>query len=564
MAIPDWIHLSKTTGASEVFTNITITADVNTGTTSRSYTLTVTGGSPGDIASATIEVTQAPFTPYENRYLTFNITSPGNINWYQDRGPYQDYMIDGIEYRKNGGAWTIIPPVGKGETHTEAISVISGDILEFRGTNPTYTVYGGAYTYFMCYFSGCTAGFTVEGNTMSMIYGDDFENKTSITSYTQTYNWFFRGCTGLTDASCMVLPATSLTLNCYAGMFEDCTSLTGAPALPARTLSGSCYYSMFKGCTSLTTAPDLPAPKLVGGCYVGMFSACTSLSNIKCLALTGNTSNTENWTYGVASSGTFTQHQLANWSIGVNGIPTTWMAISNYSLMPMTFKIISGGTINWSHRRTLIDDVGDKTIEYRINDGNWTSITSSSAGSSFNVSTGDIVEFRGDNTRYGSLPLSYNTFSGTTATFEAYGNTMSLINSTGYTGVTDLTEQYAFNRLFAGCTGLTTAEYLVLPTTTLPMHVYSSMFEGCTSMGTAPVLPARTLTNSCYNEMFSGCNGLYRIRCFATDASAYNCTYNWVSNVASSGTFMKDPSMTGWGSGNSGVPSGWTTQDTQA
>lgn len=233
----------------------------------------------------------------------------------------------------------------------------------------------------------------------------------------------------------------------------------------------------------------------------------------------------------------------------------------DYSKIPMRFLITQGGTIRWTHNRTLTGDIGNLTINYKVNDGSWTSITSSTGGVAFNVSSGDLVEFKGDNPRYGSLPLSYNTFSGSTAGFVAFGNTMSLINSTGYTEVENITQQYAFNRLFAGCTGLTDASNLVLPTTTLPLHVYTSLFENCTSLVKSPVLPAPTLSNSCYDEMFKGCSSLSQITCLATDISASNCLYNWTSGVASTGTFIKASGMTGWGRGNSGIPNNWTIED---
>jgi hypothetical protein len=44
----------------------------------------------------------------------------------------------------------------------------------------------------------------------------------------------------------------------------------------------------------------------------------------------------------------------------------------------------------------------------------------------------------------------------------------------------------------------------------------------------------------------------------ATDISASNCLTNWVSGVASTGTFVKHPDMTSLPSGVSGIPSGWT------
>ena len=34
-------------------------------------------------------------------------------------------------------------------------------------------------------------------------------------------------------------------------MFEDCTSLTKAPALPATTLANNCYFYMFGDCTKV-------------------------------------------------------------------------------------------------------------------------------------------------------------------------------------------------------------------------------------------------------------------------------------------------------------------------
>ena len=57
--------------------------------------------------------------------------------------------------------------------------------------------------------------------------------------------------------------------------------------------------------------------------------------------------------------------------------------------------------------------------------------------------------------------------------------------------------------MFQGCTSLTTAPSL--PATTLANYCYSNMFSGCTSLTTAPSLPATTLANGCYSNMFKGC-----------------------------------------------------------
>ena len=89
------------------------------------------------------------------------------------------------------------------------------------------------------------------------------------------YFGMFYGCTSLTQAP--ALPAMTLAESCYGGMFNQCTALTQAPALPATTLARGCYFSMFQGCTGLTQAPALPATVLATRCYQGMFSGCTSL-----------------------------------------------------------------------------------------------------------------------------------------------------------------------------------------------------------------------------------------------------------------------------------------------
>ena len=87
------------------------------------------------------------------------------------------------------------------------------------------------------------------------------------------------------------------------------------------------------------------------------------------------------------------------------------------------------------------------------------------------------------------------------------------------------------------------------------------MFGGCTNLTTAPELPATTLTNFCYQKMFSGCTNLNYIKAMFTTTPSTTYTSNWVKGVASTGTFVKNPSAT-WDStitrGTSTVPTNWT------
>ena len=116
-------------------------------------------------------------------------------------------------------------------------------------------------------------------------------------------------------------------------------------------------------------------------------------------------------------------------------------------------------------------------------------------------------------------------------------------------------QQYYY--MFYNCTSLEEAPEL--PATVLSQDCYSYMFYGCTSLKTAPVLAAPTLVQGCYQSMFQGCSSLNHITCLATDISATDCTTNWVSGVAATGTFIKAAGMEDWTTGNNGIPEGWTT-----
>ena len=117
-----------------------------------------------------------------------------------------------------------------------------------------------------------------------------------------------------------------------------------------------------------------------------------------------------------------------------------------------------------------------------------------------------------------------------------------------------------YQNMFFGCTNLTEAPQL--PATTLVNDCYSYMFSICTSLTTAPQLPATTLASYCYYEMFRGCSKLRYIKMLATDISATDCLFNWVNGVASIGTFVKNANMTSLPSGTSGIPNGWTVENT--
>lgn len=178
-----------------------------------------------------------------------------------------------------------------------------------------------------------------------------------------------------------------------------------------------------------------------------------------------------------------------------------------YSAMPLTFEIISAGTINWRPVSTTSSPI--KTIQYRVNNNPWSTITSTYDSPSITVNAGDKVQFVGNNNTYASGTAG-NHFVSQTAVFNAYGNVMSLIDASNYMNNTTMTSAntYAFATLFLDCTGLRSAENLILPATTLAEGCYSNMFSGCTELTSVPELGATTLAKSCYNAMFGNCTSL--------------------------------------------------------
>lgn len=231
-----------------------------------------------------------------------------------------------------------------------------------------------------------------------------------------------------------------------------------------------------------------------------------------------------------------------------------------YSAMPLTFEIISGGTITWE--RYAGSSSEEKTIQYSLNDGEWISIKSATGGSqmpSITVAAGDKIQFKGANNRYYPSTAS-NRFRGT-ALFKAYGNILSMIYDEQFLNYTELSSANtsAFRALFYGNTGIIEANNLIMPQNVVT-SCFRSMFEDCTNLIKAPTLPAAQLAPYCYQYLFANCSNLNFIKCLAT-ITATDATTNWVSQVAPTGTFVKDATMSSWTTGISGIPSGWTVQD---
>lgn len=137
-----------------------------------------------------------------------------------------DYSYDQVTWTHVTGNFTI--PLSR-----------DNPTVYLRGNNTNFATSNTVSSHF-----NITAGTYCSGNIMSLLYGDDFEDK-------------------------LTLPRHYV----FVGLFNGCTGLKSIPKLPATTLSQYCYRQMFGGCTSLTDISDLelPATTLARGCYGLMF-----------------------------------------------------------------------------------------------------------------------------------------------------------------------------------------------------------------------------------------------------------------------------------------------------
>lgn len=127
-----------------------------------------------------------------------------------------------------------------------------------------------------------------------------------------------------------------------------------------------------------------------------------------------------------------------------------------------------------------------------------------------------------------------------------------------------------YMQMFKDCTSLTVAPEL--PATHLEHGVYQFMFSGCTSLQKAPVLPAAQVADFAYCSMFEGCTSLNYVKCLATEfltspdfeSFEEDDVKDWLKGVSPTGTFIKAEGMTSWLTGDSGIPTGWTTIDMTA
>ena len=437
-----------------------------------------------------------------------------------------------VTYRVNGGTEQTI---ASGATGTITLAAV-GDKVQFYGGNTAYGASGGSAN---CSNISCTDECYVYGNVMSLVNSSGFASEDTLTG-TYNFAYLFYNNTKIKNKTgyALVLPATTLTEDCYYAMFYGCSLIEVAPELPATTLKKESYYAMFCNCASLKTVPALSATTLANECCQSMFCNCTSLVTAPALPAT----NLASWCYHGMFSG-------CSSLTAAPALPATTLASSCYENM---FKgCTSLATAPELPATTLA------SYCYKNMFNGCTSLATALALPATTLAYECYYAMF-----YGCTSLATAPALPATTLAEGCYNGM-FLGCTSLTAAPELSAMtlatQCYQQMFNECTSLATAP--ALPATTLASWCYYGMFRNCKELTTAPELPATILKYTCYKQMFKGCTKLNSVTCLATDISAEDCTADWLSGVAATGTFTKAASMTGWTVDSaSGIPTGWTVE----
>ena len=297
----------------------------------------------------------------------------------------------------------------------------------------------------------------------------------------------------------------------FYGLFRGCVNLVTPPSLPATTITDSCYEEMFLDCTKLINAPELPATTLTIECYNKMFKNCTSIV-----------------TPPELPARTLTELCYFAMFEGCTSL-TTAPALPDITLAPYCYKHMFYGCTSL----VKAPELPSTTLAKQCYSGMFSNCTSL-------VKAPELP----------AITLAEYCYAAMFASCTSLTNAPELPATTLKGG--------CYSQMFYGCTSLVTAP--ALPATTLYRDCYQQMFQGCTSLVKAPELPAKTLEIDCYFAMFESCENLNYIKAmFTTTPSSYYTT-NWLNNVASSGTFVKNKDATWDVRGVEGIPPFWTVE----
>lgn len=242
----------------------------------------------------------------------------------------------------------------------------------------------------------------------------------------------------------------------------------------------------------------------------------------------------------------------------ISGQPNTVSIVSNRAQSPVIEVFYSIDQTNWLSMGTTSTTAITATIP--ANGKLYLKATANVWGTGTNnnsITTSGIHNLCGNimSLLYGDNFHNQTAFSNQIIFPSLFRNDITLVNAENLVLPATTLTYSCYGSMFNGCTSLTTAP--TLPATTLATSCYAGMFIGCNSLTTAPSLPATTLANYCYIGMFYNCSNLSTVTIYADDISATDCLDNWLDGVSSTGDFYNLGRAT-YPRGVSGIPTGWT------
>ena len=291
----------------------------------------------------------------------------------------------------------------------------------------------------------------------------------------------------------LIIPDSVTTIGSYA--FATNTHLGGISFGSGVNYIG---YAAFRDCISIET---LYLPYTISNISAYSFNSCRNLTSITCDRITppvldtGAFNDTNDCPIYVPCESVDEYKTAENWSVYESRIQCHQPQVG-YLMFTSSEDNSTIGLSKISSYQTIeyTDDIEDEN--------SWNSFTTSDT---ITLNSGETIYLRGKLTNDNSSS-NYTQFT-ILGGISVSGNINNLWN---YEDLIQPMYQFCGFYLFYDCVGLLNANELTLgySTTVLSYYCYQGMFNGCTSLATAPELPATKLADGCYSSMFAHCSSL--------------------------------------------------------
>ena len=234
--------------------------------------------------------------PYLSQELTLRANATTTVYMkYNTKPTVQTLGALYLQYSTDeGDTWTAFAA----GADASKLTIAAGNTLRLRrdpaqGINTNGFGYNNSTLTDYRWFFVTTGDFSVEGNVMSLVDGENFATNTTIPAHC-CFNCLFLNNTALKNIDNIRLPATTLKVNCYRAMFQG-TGVTNISSLSLPdpiTVASYSYNQMFKNCASLSSLNGFRVPAKLGTyACLNMFHNCTSLTNLTDMDFAADTLN---------------------------------------------------------------------------------------------------------------------------------------------------------------------------------------------------------------------------------------------------------------------------------